>query len=248
MFVTYLSYIKKTRLYNFDPLQAHYFIVKLGFTGVYIIFLISAQKHRLWILVRTASPRRFWRVPTIYVLSRNKKKYQFFYMKIFSFWRWNFLYILNRRVSVMVCLLYLLVWLVGCVLWSWFLLDIFIPWPTQHYAKGVNSFCLFRAGVCVFFFPSNISLETLHLGSWNDTIVGYCGKELVCSCLFFHSFVHFPSPYQNFEHLCHRFCVKFDYQSLLAYWLTGEGRGICDPLVTLSSVYYFDTHFGIAHL
>ena len=27
---------------------------KLGFTGVYIIFLISAQKHRLWVLVRTA--------------------------------------------------------------------------------------------------------------------------------------------------------------------------------------------------
>ena len=28
-------------------------------TGVYIIFLISAQKHRLWVLVRTASSRRF---------------------------------------------------------------------------------------------------------------------------------------------------------------------------------------------
>ena len=31
-------------------------IVKLGFTGVYIIFLIFANKHRLWVLVRTASP------------------------------------------------------------------------------------------------------------------------------------------------------------------------------------------------
>ena len=30
-------------------------LVKLGFTGVYIIFLISAQKHRLWVLVGTAS-------------------------------------------------------------------------------------------------------------------------------------------------------------------------------------------------
>ena len=38
----------KTRLYNFDPLKPHFYIVKLGFTGVYIIFLISAQKHRLW--------------------------------------------------------------------------------------------------------------------------------------------------------------------------------------------------------
>ena len=38
----------KPYLYNFDPLKPHFYIVKLGFTGVYIIFLISAQKHRLW--------------------------------------------------------------------------------------------------------------------------------------------------------------------------------------------------------
>ena len=37
--------IEKTCLYNFDPLKPHFYIVKLGFTGVYIIFLISAQKH-----------------------------------------------------------------------------------------------------------------------------------------------------------------------------------------------------------
>ena len=36
-------YITKTYLYNFDPLKPHFYIVKLGFTGVYIIFLISAQ-------------------------------------------------------------------------------------------------------------------------------------------------------------------------------------------------------------
>ena len=29
-----------TRLYNFDPLKPHFYIVKLGFTGVYVIFLI----------------------------------------------------------------------------------------------------------------------------------------------------------------------------------------------------------------
>ena len=33
----------KTYLYNFDPLHPHFYIVKLRFTGVYIIFLISAQ-------------------------------------------------------------------------------------------------------------------------------------------------------------------------------------------------------------
>ena len=36
------GYITKTCLYNFDPLKPHIYIVKLGFTGVYIIFLISA--------------------------------------------------------------------------------------------------------------------------------------------------------------------------------------------------------------
>ena len=38
-----LTLIMKTRLYNFDPLKPHFYIVKLGFTGVYITFLISAQ-------------------------------------------------------------------------------------------------------------------------------------------------------------------------------------------------------------
>ena len=45
------SCITKTCLYNFDPLIPHLYIVELGFTWVYIIFLISAQKHRLWVLV-----------------------------------------------------------------------------------------------------------------------------------------------------------------------------------------------------
>ena len=43
---------------NEDPLTSHFHIVKLGFTGVYIIFFF-ALKHRLWVLVRTASVRRF---------------------------------------------------------------------------------------------------------------------------------------------------------------------------------------------
>ena len=46
-------HIMKTHLYSFDPLKPHSYIVKLGFTEVYIIFLISAQKHRLWVLVTT---------------------------------------------------------------------------------------------------------------------------------------------------------------------------------------------------
>ena len=38
-------HIMKTCLYNFDPHQPHFYIVKVGFMGVYIIFLISAQKQ-----------------------------------------------------------------------------------------------------------------------------------------------------------------------------------------------------------
>ena len=35
--------ITKTCLYNFDPLKPHFYIVALGFTGVYNIFLLSAE-------------------------------------------------------------------------------------------------------------------------------------------------------------------------------------------------------------
>ena len=36
--------IMKTYLYNFDPLKPNFYIVKLEFTGVNIIFFISTQK------------------------------------------------------------------------------------------------------------------------------------------------------------------------------------------------------------
>ena len=51
-----IPYITKTCLYNFDPLEPHFYMVKLGFAGVYTIFLISAQKHRLWVLFSTGYP------------------------------------------------------------------------------------------------------------------------------------------------------------------------------------------------
>ena len=50
---------RKHAYVNLTPLNPIFSIVKLGFTGVYIIFLISAQKHKLLVLVRTASARRF---------------------------------------------------------------------------------------------------------------------------------------------------------------------------------------------
>ena len=54
----------------------------------FLSFSYFCSKHRLWVLVRTASARRFKRVPTIYVFSRNKKnnvypcKPQFYYIKV----------------------------------------------------------------------------------------------------------------------------------------------------------------------
>ena len=49
--------ITKTSPCNEHPLTSHFYIVKLGFTGVYMIFLFFALKQRLWVLVRTASLR-----------------------------------------------------------------------------------------------------------------------------------------------------------------------------------------------
>ena len=64
--------ITKTYLYNVNPLKPHFYIVKLGNSGVYIIFLISAQKHRLCQKHNLCFEQKF-------------EKYQNFYMKIFIF-------------------------------------------------------------------------------------------------------------------------------------------------------------------
>ena len=85
--------ITKTYLYNFDPLQPHFYIVKLGFTGVYIIFLISAQKH-IYCGYSLES--------TIYVLCRNMKNIRILFEN-FQFLVVKFSIYLNRRVFVMKC-------------------------------------------------------------------------------------------------------------------------------------------------
>ena len=86
----------KTCLYNIDPLKPHFYIVKLGFTGVYIIFLISAQNIDCGYSLEPPL-----RVPTIYVLSRNMKNIRVFYLKIFRFFGAKFSIYLNRQVFVM---------------------------------------------------------------------------------------------------------------------------------------------------
>ena len=67
----------KTYLYNFDPLKPHFYIVKLGFTGVYIINLISAQIDCGYSL---EPPRRGGsnEYPQYMFLSRNMKNIRVF--------------------------------------------------------------------------------------------------------------------------------------------------------------------------
>ena len=68
-------FIMLTCPYNVDPLTSHFYTVNMGFTGVYVC-LIFALKHRL---------RQFYSVPTIYVLSKNKKNITIFHLKIIIF-------------------------------------------------------------------------------------------------------------------------------------------------------------------
>ena len=96
-----LQPITKTSLnvYNFDPLKPHFYIVKLGFTGVYIIFLILSKKN-----IETLKPPR----------PSGSKKYpqSMFWEEIWKYIRLFFLseklilvvkfsVYLNRRIFVM---------------------------------------------------------------------------------------------------------------------------------------------------
>ena len=49
--------ITKTCLYNFDPRIPHFYIVKLGFTEVYIISLIFAQKQAYLNILNILPPK-----------------------------------------------------------------------------------------------------------------------------------------------------------------------------------------------
>ena len=91
--------ITKIRLYSFDPLKPHFYIGKQGFTWVYIIFLISAQKHRLWVLVSLAEAV----LTSTHNLCFEQKyeKYQTFLSENFQVLEVKFSIYLNRRVSVM---------------------------------------------------------------------------------------------------------------------------------------------------
>ena len=81
--------ITKTYLYNFDPLKPHFYIVKLGFTGVYIIFLISAQIEAVLTSIHNLC------------FEQKHEKYQNFLSENFHFLVVKFSVYLNRHVFVM---------------------------------------------------------------------------------------------------------------------------------------------------
>ena len=83
--------ITKTYLYKFDPLKPHFYIVKLGFTGVCIIFLISAQNMDCGYSLE---------LPRNPCFEQKYEKYQNFYLKT-QFLVVKFSIYLNRRVFVM---------------------------------------------------------------------------------------------------------------------------------------------------
>ena len=86
---------------NVHPLTTHFYYSKIGVYRGKHYFLIFALKHRLWVLVRTASLGRFSRVPTIYVLSKIMKIVKIFQLKIVIYTAIKNRCMLHRHVFVM---------------------------------------------------------------------------------------------------------------------------------------------------
>ena len=77
----FLSY--PTHFWLWWTLKPNFYIIKLGFRGIYIISLISALKNRSWVLVRIFSSIRFY-LQTM-ILAEIKKIIRIFYLKKISF-------------------------------------------------------------------------------------------------------------------------------------------------------------------
>ena len=79
-----ITFITKTCLYNFDPFKPNFYIVKLGFTGVNITFLISVKNMDCkYALERLA--QAVLKSTHNLCFEQKYEEYQNFYLKIFSF-------------------------------------------------------------------------------------------------------------------------------------------------------------------
>ena len=92
--------VTKNCLYNFDPLKPHFFIVKLGFTGVFIIFSYSAKNIDCGLSLEP--PRRGGSNGTHNLCFEQKyEKYQNLLSENFQVLEVKFSVYLNRHVFVM---------------------------------------------------------------------------------------------------------------------------------------------------
>ena len=89
--------ITKTHLCNFDPLKPHFYIIKLGFTGVYIIFLISAQNIHCGYLLELPQWGSSNEYPQ-WIFWAEIRKISEFLSENFQFLEVKFSTYLNRRV------------------------------------------------------------------------------------------------------------------------------------------------------
>ena len=85
--------VTKTCPCNVYPLESHFYIAKGGYAGVYLFFLFLLQNIDCGYSLEP--------LPTIYVLSKNKKNIRIFLLKIFIFDNFKNLCILRGRVFVM---------------------------------------------------------------------------------------------------------------------------------------------------
>ena len=74
----------KTRLYSFDPPEPHFYMIELGFTRVYIIFLISV-KNIVCGYSLEPPPEAVLTSTNNLCFEQEYEKIRVLYLKIFSF-------------------------------------------------------------------------------------------------------------------------------------------------------------------
>ena len=122
-------FIAKTCLYNTDPLKPHFYIVKLGFTGVYIIFLISAQN------IDCEYPQSmFW---------AEIRKISEFLSENFQFLEVKFSLYLNRHVFVMYTFVFTSIMLFYWLLQIRLVLSLWIYGKWTIWMKFCLKYCLY---------------------------------------------------------------------------------------------------------
>ena len=93
--------ITKTCLYNFDPMKPSFYIVKLGFAGVYIIFVISAKNIDCGYSLEPPRQGGSDEYPQSMFRAEIWKNIRVFVSENFQFLEVKFSICLNRRVVVM---------------------------------------------------------------------------------------------------------------------------------------------------